>query len=145
MFLVDTNVLAALRRPNHAPSAVAAWAAGVPVAELYLSVMSIYELDLGVRRIERRDSRQGEVLRAWFTRRVLGNFRNRILSIDDAVAARCAELQVLHPRPERDSFIAATALVHRLTVVTRNERDYAGTGVKILNPWESSQTASSLA
>jgi toxin FitB len=136
MFLVDTNVLSILRRPGVAPPAVTAWAAAVPVGDLYLSVMSVYEIDLGIRRVERRDSTQGEVLRAWFTKRVIGSFRERILPITEAVAIQCAQLQVPNPRPERDSFIAATALVHRLTVVTRNVRDFVDLGVKILDPWD---------
>jgi toxin FitB len=98
--------------------------------------MSVYEIDLGIRRVERRDSTQGEVLRAWFTKRVIGSFRDRILPITEAVAIQCAQLQVPNPRPERDSFIAATALVHRLTVVTRNVRDFVDLGVKILDPWD---------
>lgn len=136
MFLIDTNVLSALRRPETAPPAVTAWAAAIPVGDLYLSVMSVYEIDLGIRRMERRDPAQGTVLRAWFSRRVIANFRDRILPITEAVAMQCAHLQVPDPRPERDSFIAATALVHRLMVVTRNVRDFVDMGVTLVNPWD---------
>jgi len=135
MFLLDTNVISALRRPALAP-AVAAWAAGTPVSELYISAMSVYELELGVRQLERRDAEQGGVLRAWLNQRIRAHFRDRILAIDDAVATRCAALHVPDPRAERDSFIAATALIHRLVLVTRNVRDFSGTGVEIFNPWE---------
>jgi predicted nucleic acid-binding protein len=137
MFLLDTNVVSELRRPNQAAPTVAAWAASVAVTDLYLSAMTLYELELGVQRIERRDERQGELLRSWLTRAVRGQFRDRILAIDEAVAARCAALQVPDPRPERDSFICATALVHRLVLVTRNVKDFAGTtGLELFNPWE---------
>ena len=137
MFLLDTNIVSELRRPHQAAPAVVAWAESVAVADLYLSAMTLYELELGVQRIERRDERQGELLRSWLTRAVRGQFRDRILSIDEPVAARCAALQVPDPRPERDSFIAATALVHRLVLVTRNVKDFVGiTGLELLNPWE---------
>ncbi len=137
MFLLDTNVVSELRRPNQADPTVVAWAASVSVADLYLSAMTLYELELGVQRVERRDERQGALLRSWLTRAVRGQFRDRILAIDEPVAARCAALQVPDPRPERDSFICATALVHRLVLVTRNVRDFVGiTGLQLLNPWE---------
>ena len=100
--------------------------------------MSVYEIEVGIRRIERRDPAQGEILRTWFSRRILPSFRARILPIDEAIAMQCAQLHVPDPRPERDSFIAATALVHRLTLVTRNVRDFVDTGVKFFNPWEGS-------
>lgn len=132
MFLLDTNVLSALRRPDTAPARLVAWAADIPVSDLYVSAMSVYEIDVGIRRIERHDTLQGNVLRAWFDRRILGNFRGRILPVDETVAVRCAELQVPDPKPERDCFIAATALVHRLVLVTRNVRDFAATGVDVL-------------
>ncbi|PKU23215.1 type II toxin-antitoxin system VapC family toxin [Telmatospirillum siberiense] len=137
MFLLDTNVVSALRRPDTVPESVVSWAAEVAVADLYLSAMTLYELELGVRRIERRDQTQGQILRNWLARSVRVQFRDRILPIDDAVAARCASLQVHDPREERDSFIGATALVHRLVLVTRNVKDFATmAGLEILNPWD---------
>jgi len=137
MFLLDTNVVSELRRPDQAAPAVVAWAASVAVADLYLSAMTLYELELGVQRIERRDERQGELLRSWLTRAVRGQFRDRILAIDEPVVTRCAALQVPDPRPERDSVIGATALVHRLVLVTRNVKDFVGmTGLELLNPWD---------
>jgi hypothetical protein len=86
--------------------------------------------------MERRDSRQGAMLRAWLENRILPQFEGRILSVDLLVAQRCATLHVPDPKDDRDSLIAATALVHGMTVVTRNVSDFASCGVKILNPWE---------
>lgn len=136
MFLLETDVISTLRRPETAPSGLLAWARTTPVTDLYVSVMSVYELELGVQRIERRDPAQGHVLRRWLSGQVMPRFRDRVLTIDDVIAARCAALQVPDPRSERDSFIAATALVHRCTLVTRNVRDFEPMGVAILNPWE---------
>ena len=136
MFLLDTNVISTLRRPEIAPPGLLAWAGATPITDLYLSVMSVYELELGVQRIERRDPGQGQVLRRWLSGQVMPRFRDRVLAIDDVIAARCAALQIADPRSERDSFIAATALVHRCILVTRNVRDFAPMGIDILNPWE---------
>jgi predicted nucleic acid-binding protein len=85
--------------------------------------------------LERRDKAQGAMLRAWIDTRVLPAFDGRILSVDTAVAKRCARLHVPDPRADRDALIAATALVHRLTVVTRNVADFEAMGVDLLNPW----------
>lgn len=137
MFLLDTNVLSALRRPGTAPPSLVSWAASLPLSDLFLSAVSIFELELGIRRMERRDSAQGEILRHWLDRRILPQFRDRILAVDTAVALRTAALHVPDPRPERDSLIAGTALVHGLTLVTRNARDFEPMGLVILNPWDS--------
>ncbi|QQO36001.1 type II toxin-antitoxin system VapC family toxin [Bradyrhizobium diazoefficiens] len=135
MFLLDTNVVSELRRPDKADRNVVAWANAAPVANFFLSVISILEIELGARLIERRDAVQGAVLRAWIGDQVLTRFEGRILAIDTAVAQRCAQLHVPNPRAERDALIAATALVHGLTVVTRNVGDFEPTGVPLLNPW----------
>lgn len=136
MFLLDTHVLSALRRPETAAPALVAWAGAVEAQDMYLSAISVFELELGVQRLQRRDAAQGEILRSWLDRGILARFRDRILAVDAVVAARCAGLHVPNPRFERDSFIAATALVHRLTVVTRNRHDFESMGVPVLNPWE---------
>ena len=87
--------------------------------------------------MERRDPRQGSVLRAWLQQLLLPSFEGRILGIDAEIARRCAALHVPDPRSYRDSLIAATALVHGMTVVTRNVEDFRATGVSVFNPWES--------
>ena len=135
MFLLDTNVITELRRPERADPAVVAWASTQPAASQFLSSISILEIELGTRLVERRDGTQGAILRAWIDNQILPHFEGRILAIDTAVALRCAGLHVPDRRPERDALIAATAAVHGLTVVTRNVTDFEPMGVTVLNPW----------
>ena len=136
MFLLDTNVISELRRPDKADRNVVAWANAVPAANFFMSVISVLEIELGTRLIQRKDAAQGAVLRNWIDTQVLARFEHRILAIDTTVAQRCAQLHVPNPRAERDALIAATALVHGLTVVTRNVGDFEPTGVPLLNPWD---------
>ncbi|MFZ5483842.1 MAG: type II toxin-antitoxin system VapC family toxin [Pseudomonadota bacterium] len=138
MFLLDTNVVSELRKAKSgkADKHVVRWAAGVPAGNLYLSAITLLELETGILLIERRDARQGKSLRSWFNEQVLPAFDGRILPVDTAVALCCARLHVPDPRAERDALIAATALVHTLTVVTRNVSDFAGADVTVLNPWD---------
>lgn len=137
MYLLDTNVLSELRkvRAGKADSQVANWADSIDAADLYLSAITIQELEIGVLLIERRDPSQGSILRVWLNEHVLPAFADRILAVDTAVAQRSARLHVPDPRPVRDGLIAATALVHGMTVVTRNLADFEPTGVLLLNPW----------
>lgn len=140
MYLLDTNVVSELRkvRLGKADANVAAWADSIDAAEFFVSAITIMELELGVLSIERRDAAQGAVLRAWLERQVLPEFAERTLPIDTAVAQRCARLHVPDKRSERDALIAATALVHGMTVATRNVADFAPTGVAIIDPWRPS-------
>jgi hypothetical protein len=137
MFLLDTNVIFELRkvRANKADRNVATWVRTVSAASLFLSVIVIQELEIGTLLAERRDPAAGAILRAWLDDHVLPAFAERILPIDTAVARRSAALHVPDPRPIRDGLIAATALVHGMTVVTRNVADFAPTGVPHLDPW----------
>lgn len=138
MYLLDTNVVSELRKAKSgkADQNVRAWAENVSVASLFLSAITLLELETGILLVERRDPSQGAALRAWLEGHVLPAFSGRILAIDAAVAQRCAKLHVPDPRSDRDALIAATALVHGLIVVTRNVADFAPTGVEMLNPWE---------
>lgn len=137
MYLLDTNVVSELRRPKKADPSVRAWAQTLPAANLYLSVISMLELEMGVLLIERRDGKQGRILRAWMDGHVLPAFAGRVLAIDTTVALRCAALHVPDPRSDRDALIAATALVHGMTVVTRNVSHFQPMGVAVVNPWQS--------
>src|SRR6266702_655556 len=135
MFLLDTNVISELRRPDKADRYVAAWANARPAARFFLSAISILEIELGALLIARKDPAQGVHLRAWIDHQILARFEGRILAVDTAVARRCARLHVPDPRAEGCALIAATALVHGLTVVTRNVADFGPLGVALLNPW----------
>jgi predicted nucleic acid-binding protein len=138
MFVLDTNVVSELRkvRLGKADLSVAAWAQSVDAADLFVSAITIMELELGILSLERKDATQGAMLRAWLEQQVLPEFSGRTLPIDTAVAQRCARLHGPDRRGERDALIAATALVHGMTVVTRNVADFKPTGVTIINPWE---------
>lgn len=135
MFLLDTNVVSELRRPGRADPRVLAWASSAPAARFFLSVITVLELELGVLLAERRDAAQGAVLRAWLDGQLLPRFDARILPVDTAAARQCARLHVPDPRSSRDALIAATAMVHGMTVATRNVEDFAPTGVPVFNPW----------
>lgn len=135
MYLLDTNVVSELRKGRKADKQVAAWSGAADAAALYISVITVLELEMGVLRVERRDAKQGKLLRTWLDGQVLPEFKERLLAIDTAVARRCARLHVPDPRAERDALIAATALVHGMSVVTRNVDDFADSGVVVINPW----------
>lgn len=137
MFILDTNVVSELRkaRSGKADANVTGWAAKVPAGSLFVSVITILELETGVLLLERRDAKQGAIIRAWMDSHVIPAFAGRVLPVDTAVALACARLHVPDPRAERDALIAATALVHGMTIVTRNVADFEPTGVPVLDVW----------
>ena len=135
MFLLDTNVVSELRKTQADP-AVVAWARSVPAYKLYISAITLLEIETGILRLERRDPGQAATLRNWLEVHVMAAFAGRVLSVDGAVARRCARLHVPDRSNECDALIAATALVHDMTVVTRNTRDFAFSGAPVFNPWE---------
>lgn len=137
MYLLDTNVVSELRKAKSgkANHQVVAWANSCPTSSLFLSVISLLEIEMGVLLIERRDPRQGAILRSWVNEHVLPAFSDRILVVDTAVALCCAKIHIPNPCSDRDALIAATALVHGMTVVTRNVDDFKTTTVALLNPW----------
>ena len=138
MFLVDTNLLSEMRRHGEglAHPSVAAWLRMQTPQDLHISAITLFETEIGIRRMERRDPRQGAALRGWLNTGVLPLFGDRILPVDAAVATAAAGFHVPNPAPIADSLIAATALVHGLTVATRNAADFRLAGVAVLNPWE---------
>ena len=137
MYVLDTNILSELRKgkSGKANQNVIKWANSVSTSSLYVSVITILELEIGILSKERKDPSQGAILRSWLNNHVMPAFAERILPIDTAIAQQCAKLHIANPRSERDSLIAATALVHGMTLITRNVCDFEKTGVEIINPW----------
>ena len=137
MYLLDTNVVSELRKAKagKADKNVVVWATNVSADSLFLSVITILELEIGIQLAERRDPTQGTLLRTWLEGHVMHAFSGRILPVDVQVAQRCAKLHVPDPCSDRDALIAATALVHGMSVITRNTTDFQATGVALLNPW----------
>ncbi|PID43462.1 MAG: VapC toxin family PIN domain ribonuclease [Proteobacteria bacterium] len=137
MYLLDTNVVSELRKvkSGKADEHVEAWSLTVSPKQLYLSVIVIHEIELGILMAERSDFTKGRVLRKWMNEYVLPAFDGRILSVDQQIALVSAGYHVPDPKPYRDTLIVATALVHGMTVVTRNTHDFCLTGVKKINPW----------
>lgn len=141
MYLLDTNVVSELRKcsTGKGNASVSNWARTVAPNELYLSAITILEIEMGILLKQRKDPKQGAILRQWMNQKMLPAFEGRILPLDTTIALTCAQLHIPDPKSERDAMIAATAITHQLTVVTRNIDDFKHTGVKLLNPWEGVQ------
>jgi len=137
MYVLDTNVISELRRIRlgRGNPGVTTWLEAVNPDELYLSAISIEELEIGVLLVERRDPAQGRILRKWLNFYILPEFSRRILPIDTSIVLRSAGFHVPNPHPVRDGLIAATALIHGMTVVTRNVVHFEATGAAVINPW----------
>jgi hypothetical protein len=140
MFLLDTNVISELRKAGDgkADRQVVTWLSAVDAATLYVSAVTLMELELGILLMERRDAVQGARLRTWMDGYVLPEFAERTVLIDRPVALACARLHAPDPRPERDAFIGACAIVHGMTLVTRNIADFLPMGLTIVDPWNHS-------
>jgi hypothetical protein len=138
IYLLDTNVISEMRRIRlgRGDRAVETWAKSVKAGDLFLSAITVQELEIGVLLTERRDPFQGALLRSWLDLYVLPAFAGRILPVDTTVALRSAKFHVPNPHPIRDGLIAGTALVHGMTVATRNTVHFESTGVALLNPWQ---------
>lgn len=137
MFLLDTNVVSELRKgkSSKANENVLTWAAATPHSIMFISVITVLELETGILLAERREPKQGKLLRIWLENHVVPTFADRILSVDSKVARECAKLNVPHKRSDRDTLIAATAIVHGMTIVTRNVKDFSFGDLAIINPW----------
>lgn len=138
MYMLDTNVVSELRKAKagKADAGVVAWATGVPAALMFLSAITLHELEHGVLLAEHRDPPAGELLRGWLDLYVRPTFAERVLPVDEDVAVRAASLHVPDPAPTHDALIGASALVHGMTLVTRNTPDFARfPGLTLLDPW----------
>lgn len=138
IYLLDTNVVSELRKAKtpKANKNVMKWVKSIPSSRLFISVITVLELEMGILSLERKDKKQGKVLRQWFEDHVLPTFHDRTLEISIPIALKCAKLHVPNPKSDRDAMIAATAINHGMTVVTRNTQDFKHTNVELLNPWE---------
>ncbi len=138
MYVIDTIVVSELRKvaAGKADPNVSAWMQSVDASDLFVSVITLMELELGVLAVERKDAKQRAMLRSWLEQRVLPEFSGRTLTVDTQAALRCARLHVPDKRSERDALIAATALCHGMTVVTRNVADFEPMKVDLINPWD---------
>ncbi len=136
-YLLDTNVVSEIRKVEQgtADNQVVAWARSMPTSSMWLSVITVHELEVGVGLAERRDPTQGQLLRQWLDARLRPAFADRLLVVDEDVARASARCHIPAPRDIRDTLIAATASVHDLTVVTRNVSDFTGLPVRLINPW----------
>jgi toxin FitB len=134
-FLIDTDVLGQLRRRDKAGPALSAWFAQCDPGRAFISALTMFELEQCCETLLRRDLRQGAMFRLWLNRHVAPAFEGRILPLDAAIARLAASLQAANRRPERAALMAATALTHKLGIVTRFGKDFAGTGAKVIDPW----------
>ncbi len=137
MLLLDTNVISELRKVSRGqvhPN-FAAWAKTLRWSDLYLSAITIHELEIGVSRLAQYDAMQADILRDWLDNKVLQRFASRILPVDTAVATHSARILLPRTRPLEDALIAATAYVHRMKIVTRNQADFEDYDIEVVNPW----------
>jgi len=139
-FILDTNAISELRKvqAGKGNANVTTWSKRLDVSSCFISVITLMELEIGVSLMEKKDPRQGSILRAWFNQAILLEFKGRVLPVNAAVALHCAKFHVPHPASDRDALIGATALVYQMTVVTRNVSDFKHFGIPIFNPWEDS-------
>lgn len=140
MYLLDTNVISELRRPEKAAPAVIAWAGTIAQDAFLMSTMTVFELELGVQKKERSNSAQGAILRGWL-KQVMTEFEGRIIDIDTSVAVLAARYVNEHQIPEADALIAATAGAHGLVMVTRNVKHFQAAQLEVMNPWDTTAGA----
>ena len=134
-YLLDTNVVSGLRRRDKVAPELLTWVNSVSPLDFWISVITVMEIELGAALVARRDPAQGDMLQRWIMDQVLPSFGERILPVDLAAARQCARLHVPDPLPERDALIGATALVHGLTLVTRNVADFRKMEISLIDPW----------
>lgn len=135
-YLFDTNVISELRRPDRAHSKVVKWSRSVPADEVFISAITLLELERGTLKAERRAPDLGSVLRRWMNAHVHPTYGSRTLDVTTEIALKAARFEALPTVELADHLIAASALVHDLILVTRNVSDFDKTGVRLFNPWD---------
>ncbi len=136
MYMLDTNVMSELRKLRRADPNVSLWAGSVESDSLYLSAMTIFEIEIGILRVARSNAAHAAIYHEWLHQNVLPSFVGRILPMDEHVALLFARMMTPKTRPYRDALIAATAQHHGYAVVTRNVRDFSDLPVRVINPWD---------
>ncbi len=139
-FLLDTDILSELRKANRCDAGVRDWIEGTPADELYVSVLVLGDIRQGIERIRMRDPAQARALEKWL-QNLPPEFADRILPVDERVADQWGRLGLQQPVPTLDAFLAATALVHDLTMVSRDEKGFRRTGVRMINPFSKPKSA----
>ena len=125
-----------LRKASRCDSRVAAWQAGQNPDACFLSAITVLEIRLGIELARKKGRNKAKALEAWLEERVKRSFAGRILAVDELIGETCGRLHAERSRSFRDGLILATAAVHQLTVVTRNVKDFADGGVRVINPWD---------
>jgi predicted nucleic acid-binding protein len=133
-YLIDTNIISEVRKGDRCDPKVSAWYASIADEDIFLSTLVLGEIRKGVELARSRDPQKSKALERWL-RKVETTFEGRILGIDNAVSDRWGRMSAIRPIPVIDGLLAATAIINSLTLVTRNDRDIAGLGVKVLNPF----------
>jgi len=138
-YLLDTNVLSELRKGNRADANVLHWNSQLSPKDCFVSVVSFAEIKRGILSVRRKDHQFAEALADWYEGNLIPNFSKKALKVDLTISEKTADLMALRTRDLADALIAATAIVHGFTLVTRNENDFSDTGVKLINPWKFNQ------
>lgn len=135
-YLLDTNVLSELRKMNRCDRRVSKWQAGVSPHACFISVVSLMEIVHGIEVARGKDAGFADVLEDWYRNQVVPGFRGRTLAVSEQVAEQTGRIMAMRTRNTADCLLAGTAVLHGLTLVTRNLTDFSDTGVDLLNPWK---------
>lgn len=136
MLLLDTNAVSELRqRKGNRNAGFSRWAGSLDIDQAFISVITLFEIEGGILLKQKNDAAQASTLKTWFEQEVIRRFSDRILPVDEAAIRIAARFRLIRTLPDRDAFIAATAIYRDMTVVTRNIKDFADTGARLLDPW----------